>query len=83
MRLPGGIAKCNHPLEPDPSELVQMCNDWLTRRERRREERFDEQLRYLLDEREHSEPPTPVVESERYEELTDPDRPGVEAGTRA
>jgi hypothetical protein len=39
-----------------------MCHDWWTRRERRREERFNEDLRYLLDEREHFEPPTPVVE---------------------
>ena len=41
-----------------------MCHEWM-RRERRREERIDEELRYLLDEREHSEPPTTVVEHER------------------
>ena len=56
-----------------------MCHDWWMRRERRREERFDEELRYLFDEREHSEPAAPVVE----EEPTDPERLGVEAGTRA
>jgi hypothetical protein len=58
-----------------------MCHDWWTRRERRREERFNEDLRYLLDEREHFEPPTPVVEYKGDEELTDPARLGVEAGT--
>jgi hypothetical protein len=60
-----------------------MCHDWWTRRERRREERFDEELRYLLDETERSEPPTPVLEHERDEEPTDPERVRVEAGTRA
>ena len=43
---------------PDPPEVAKMCHDWWMRRERRREERFDE-------------------------ELTDPERLGVEAGTRA
>ena len=60
-----------------------MCNDWWVRRESRREERFDEELRYLLDEREHSEPPAPVVEHEREEEPTDRERRGAEAGTLA
>jgi hypothetical protein len=60
-----------------------MCHDWWMRRERRREERFDEELRYLLDEHEHERPPTPVVEHERVEEPTEPERLGVEAGTRA
>jgi len=59
---------------PDPPEVVNMCNDWWMRRERRREERFDEELRYLFDEREHSEPPAPVAEYERDEEPTDPER---------
>jgi hypothetical protein len=63
--------------------VVKMCHDWWMRRERRREERFDEELRYLLDEREHSEPPAPVVEYERDEEPTEPEKLGVEAGTRA
>ena len=59
-----------------------MCHDWWMRHERR-EERFDEELRYLLDEREHSDPPAPVAEYERAEEPTDPERIGAEAGTRA
>src|SRR5919197_681070 len=44
---------------------VTMCHEWFMRRERRREERFDEELRYLLDEREHSEPATLIVEHDR------------------
>jgi hypothetical protein len=60
-----------------------MCHDWRMYRERRREERFDEELRYLLDEREHHEPPAPIVEYEQDEEPTDPERVDVEAGTRA
>jgi hypothetical protein len=63
--------------------VLKMCNDWRVRRESWREERFDEELRYLLDERVHSEPPAPVVEYERDEEPTDPQRLGVEASTRA
>ena len=51
-----------------------MCHEWFTRRERRREEeRFDEELRYLLDEREVAEPPQTVVE-EKVEEPTEPER---------
>jgi hypothetical protein len=60
-----------------------MCHDWWMRREMRREEHFDEELRYLLDERELSEPLAPVVEYERDEEPTDPERLRVEAGSRA
>jgi hypothetical protein len=60
-----------------------MCHDWWMRRERRREERFDEELRYLLDEREHPETPAPVFEAEREEQPTDPERIEVGAGTRA
>jgi hypothetical protein len=59
-----------------------MCHEWWTRRERRREARFDEELRYLLDERERSEPPTPVVEHDRDEQPEEPERLGVEAATR-
>jgi hypothetical protein len=51
-----------------------MCHEWFMRRERRREEeRFDEELRYLLDEREVSEPPRTVVEHEP-EEPAEPER---------
>jgi hypothetical protein len=53
------------------------------RRARRREERFDEELRYLFDERERQEPPAPVVEHDRDEQPAEPERPGVEAGTPA
>jgi hypothetical protein len=59
-----------------------MCHEWSRRRERRREERFDEELRYLLDERERNEPPAPVVEHDRDEQPTDPERTRVEAFTR-
>jgi hypothetical protein len=60
-----------------------MCREWWSRRERRREERFDEELRYLLDEeRGRSEAPTPIVEHERDEEPMKPEHPRVEAGTR-
>jgi hypothetical protein len=46
-----------------------MCHEWFMRRKMRRdqEERFDEELRYLLDEREVSEPPLTVVEHEPEE----------------
>ena len=46
-----------------------MCHEWFTRRSRRREEdeRFDEELRYLLDERDVSDPPLTVVENEPEE----------------
>jgi hypothetical protein len=41
-----------------------MCHDRWIRRERR-DERFEEELRFLFDrERERQEPPTPVVERE-------------------
>jgi hypothetical protein len=68
---------------PDPTEVVDMCHDWWMRRERRREERFDEELRYLLDE-ESRRPkrPEPVVEREAGDEPEDPDRVPMEAGTR-
>jgi hypothetical protein len=50
------------------------------RREMRRQERFDEEVRYLLDEeRRRPAPPTPVVEHEPDD--ADPERPPVEAGT--
>lgn len=60
-----------------------MCHEWRMYRERRRDERFDEELRYLLDERERSEPPAPVLEYEEDEQQTEPERLDVEAGTRA
>jgi hypothetical protein len=60
-----------------------MCHDWWMRREMRRQERFDEELRYLLDEERRPTPPTPVVEHEPDDEPTDPERSPVEAGTRS
>jgi hypothetical protein len=67
---------------PDPPEVGNMCHESWSRRERR-EERFDEQLRYLLDEEaERSEAPRPVVEHERDEQPMKPERLRVEAGTR-
>ena len=81
MRNPA--SRCNHPLETRPTEMVKMCHERWMRRERRREERFDEELRYLFDERERSEPPVPVVEHDRDEQPADADRPAVETFTRA
>jgi hypothetical protein len=57
-----------------------MCYERWLRRERRREERFDEELRYLFDEREREAPPAPVVEHDRDEQPTEPERPRVETG---
>jgi hypothetical protein len=51
------------------------------RREKRREEQFDEELQYLLDEERERPGPMPVVERDRDEEPTDPDRDPVEAAT--
>jgi hypothetical protein len=75
------VVGCNHALEPRVPEVVQMCHERWMRRERRREERFAEELRYLFDERERSEPPAPVVEHDRDEHQAEPDRPEVGAGT--
>jgi hypothetical protein len=59
-----------------------MCHEFWTRRQRRREERFDEELRHLVDEEgRRPERPTPVVEHEADEERKDPERVRVEAGT--
>jgi hypothetical protein len=61
-----------------------MCHDrWIRREERRRETRFDEELRHLLDERERPEPPMPVVEHDRDEEPAGPERVRAEAAPRA
>jgi hypothetical protein len=60
-----------------------MCHERWMRRERRREERFDEELRHLLDEEPaHPEPPEPVIE-QRDEEPSDPERVRLEAGARS
>jgi hypothetical protein len=61
-----------------------MCYDRWTRREKWREERFDEELRYLLDrEAPRPKPRMPVVERERDEEPRDPEPIRVEAGARS
>jgi hypothetical protein len=61
-----------------------MCHERWIRRERRREERIDTELRHLIDE-ERSRPkrPSPVVENERGKEPSDPERVRVEAGTHS
>jgi hypothetical protein len=60
-----------------------MCHDWMMRRSRRREDRMDEELRYLIDEeRPRPEPRAPVAERDRDEEPRDPERVRVEAGAR-
>lgn len=59
-----------------------MCHERWMHRQRRREERFDEELRYLFDEAERREPPTPVVERDRDEEPAKGERPLVEAARR-
>jgi hypothetical protein len=61
-----------------------MCHERWLRRERWRDERFDEELRLLVDEeRSRPERPEPVVEHERDKEPSDPERVSVEAGTHA
>jgi hypothetical protein len=61
-----------------------MCYERWRRREQRREERFEEEVRFLIDqERPRREPRAPVLERERDEEPRDPERVRVEAGTRA
>jgi hypothetical protein len=67
---------------PEPPEVVQMCHDDWMRWERRRQERFDEELRFLLDEERERSRPTPIAEQERDEEPTEGERPPVEAATR-
>jgi hypothetical protein len=60
-----------------------MCHERWMRRERRREQRFDEEFRRLIDEeRPRPERPAPVVEHERDEQPGDPEPVRVEAGTR-
>jgi hypothetical protein len=59
-----------------------MCHELWRRRDSRRDERFDEELQYLLDEeREKSERPLPVLEQD--DEPAEPERLQTEAGTRA
>jgi hypothetical protein len=59
-----------------------MCHDWWMRREKRRDEQFDEELRYLLDEEEERPGAAPIVEHDREGEPADPERPHVEVVPR-
>ena len=59
-----------------------MCHDRWMHWERRRQEDFDEELRYLLDEEQERSRPTPIAEHERDEEPVEGERPPVEAVTR-
>jgi hypothetical protein len=60
-----------------------MCHERWMHRGRRREQRFDTELRRPIDEeRVHPKRPIPVVENERGKEPSDPERVRVEAGTR-
>ena len=59
-----------------------MCHERWMRRQRRREERFDEELRYLFDEADRQEPPAPVVEHDQDEQPAPDERPLVEAAGR-
>jgi hypothetical protein len=54
-----------------------MCHDnWFRRRER--DERFEEELRFLLDEREREpEPPTPIADRDPADDERVPDEPPV------
>jgi hypothetical protein len=59
-----------------------MCHEQWMRRGRRREERFDEEVRYLIDtERARQEPRELVLERERDKDQRDPERVRVEVGT--
>ena len=53
-----------------------MCHDWWMRRERRREEQFDEELRYLLEEEGERPRPVPIVEHDRDDERAEDYDPG-------
>ena len=60
-----------------------MCHEQWMRRERRREERLDAELRRLVDEeRPRPNRPRPVIEHERDDEPKGPERVRVQAGTR-
>jgi hypothetical protein len=55
-----------------------MCHDGWMRREKRREEQFDEELRYLLDEDAERKGASPIVEHDREGEPAAPQGPRVE-----
>jgi hypothetical protein len=63
-----------------------MCHEQWMRRGRRREERFDEELQYLIDvERARKERPAPVLDRDpdRDQEPRDPERVRIEVGARS
>ena len=64
---------------PEPPEVVDMCHERWMRREQRRDEQFDEELRFLLDEERKRSGPAPIVEREPDEAPADPERLPVEA----
>jgi hypothetical protein len=61
-----------------------MCHEQWMRRGRRREERFDEELQYLIDvQRARQERRAPVLDRDRDKEPRDPERVRIEAGARS
>ena len=56
-----------------------MCHERWIRREKRRDEEFDEELRFLLDEERERTGPAPIVERDPEEAPADPERGPVEA----
>ena len=59
-----------------------MCHDRWMNWERRRQEQFDEELRYLLDEERERSRPTPIAKQERDEEPAERERAPVKPLTR-
>jgi hypothetical protein len=67
---------------PSYGRWSSMCHEQWMRRGRRREERFDQELRYLIDvERARKKPRAPVLN--RDQEPRDPERVRIAAGTRS
>jgi hypothetical protein len=60
-----------------------MCHEQWMRRGRRREERFDEELHYLIDVERARREPAPVLDRDRDKEPRDPERVRIEAGVRS
>jgi hypothetical protein len=61
-----------------------MCHEGWKRRGQRRDERFDEEVRYLINtEPARQEPREPVLEGKRDKDPRDPERVRIEVGTRS
>jgi hypothetical protein len=61
-----------------------MCHEQWTRRGRQREERFDEEVRYLVNaERARQERREQLLERERDKDPRDPERVRIEVGARS